>query len=530
MCIRDSLSTQWKCGVCEHYTCSECLEYIGPTKPRNVVDTPVETVVSDGTTEETATTTSATATANAFNPHVCKTENVESAKLIKKDSRKCPSCATPIFRVQGCNQMFCTYCNTNFDWASGKKINGVIHNPHYFEYMRTRTQEQINRDDENNRNNDDNININQASIRMEDRCNNTNLVENTQSQQMNLNIVYRWKRLNDLNESNMRKFNLPPNYIKRSHNLLNVSYEFLQELIRSVMHNMDNHVRGHNLNDAQEKERELRLLRVSYLSGDITEELFKHKVQIIDKKYSKINETLEVIAMANNVMNDLNFRFVDRLLKLVDFAKKIFGGGYYGMPKYGISYLLCLLSDFSEYIHLNNFVRKCLKEVANTYNNRVNGFHVFEVFSHSNYTFERYLNELYFVITYFFETNGVDVYSNLYSYHDRSTHIIHSYEKEKMPAIPSEWTAFYTMIEEEYNQFHALASAKASATATASATANSQILSIVDFQVLPYQEMKTNVQLLFTTLGKIGRHDMFIRTLSTNESYQIKKRMIERYI
>jgi hypothetical protein len=56
---------------------------------------------------------------------------------MKKECRCCPECGTNIFKIEGCNQMFCTNCNTPFDWTTGKKImNGAIHNPHYFEYLR----------------------------------------------------------------------------------------------------------------------------------------------------------------------------------------------------------------------------------------------------------------------------------------------------------------------------------------------------------------------------------------------------------
>ena len=66
---RGFLSSQWKCGICEEWTCKDCLEVIGPDK--NV-------------------------------EHVCKKENLESAKLIKKETRSCPKCATPIFKINGC--------------------------------------------------------------------------------------------------------------------------------------------------------------------------------------------------------------------------------------------------------------------------------------------------------------------------------------------------------------------------------------------------------------------------------------------
>ena len=104
------LSTAWKCGLCENWTCPHCFELKGPMK-----DDP-------------------------NNPHVCKEDNVKSAELIKKSTKNCPKCAIPIYKISGCDQMFCTECKIAFSWNTGEIDNGVIHNPHYFQAQRELAQ------------------------------------------------------------------------------------------------------------------------------------------------------------------------------------------------------------------------------------------------------------------------------------------------------------------------------------------------------------------------------------------------------
>jgi hypothetical protein len=111
------LSSAWKCGLCENYTCIDCFKVIGKKKK------------TDG--EEN---------------HVCDPSDVETAKLIKSSTKPCPKCGEGIEKGEGCDVMFCTGCHTGFNWVTGKILQDTqIHNPHYFEWQAKQGQEgQIN--------------------------------------------------------------------------------------------------------------------------------------------------------------------------------------------------------------------------------------------------------------------------------------------------------------------------------------------------------------------------------------------------
>ena len=103
---RGFLSTQWMCGLCNVKVCKDCHE--------------IKTVDNE---EE----------------HTCKKENLETVALMAKDTRHCPKCAANIFKIDGCDQMWCTQCHTAFSWRTGN-IETSVHNPHYYEYLRQNGQ------------------------------------------------------------------------------------------------------------------------------------------------------------------------------------------------------------------------------------------------------------------------------------------------------------------------------------------------------------------------------------------------------
>jgi len=98
---RGFMSTAYKCGTCQTQFCPSCRE-VRPDK--------------EG--------------------HTCDPALVATIAAIVKDSRPCPSCGMAISKVSGCDQMYCTACDTAYSYETGKVVTGVIHNPHYFERMK----------------------------------------------------------------------------------------------------------------------------------------------------------------------------------------------------------------------------------------------------------------------------------------------------------------------------------------------------------------------------------------------------------
>ncbi len=68
--------------------------------------------------------------------HECSANDLATMKLLRSDTKPCPSCATQIFKIAGCDQMWCTQCRVAFSWSTGKLDKGAIHNPHALRWNR----------------------------------------------------------------------------------------------------------------------------------------------------------------------------------------------------------------------------------------------------------------------------------------------------------------------------------------------------------------------------------------------------------
>lgn len=80
------------------------------------------------------------------NGHVCNDEDIETVNMLRQNTKPCPQCSIPIYKVSGCDQMWCTQCKTPFSWKTGARINQTIHNPHYYEWMQNRGDREMGRE------------------------------------------------------------------------------------------------------------------------------------------------------------------------------------------------------------------------------------------------------------------------------------------------------------------------------------------------------------------------------------------------
>ena len=215
---RGFLSTKWKCGICNVNVCVECHEM---------------------KTEE---------------EHECKKEDVETAKMIEKECKTCPKCATMIHKIDGCDLMWCVMCHTGFSWKTGRVETGNIHNPHYFEWLRKNGREERNP--------------------MEVQCGRE--IDNRFTRNLN-------EKMKEETEETRKTY---------------------MEKTRKVIHMREVEMRRYQTNIMEEN----RDLRISFLRNRITKEEWKKVLQKREKQMDKRRGILNIMGMYVNTMTDILYR------------------------------------------------------------------------------------------------------------------------------------------------------------------------------------------------------------------------------
>lgn len=267
---RGYLSSQWKCGLCKKWTCPDCHIIIGPDK--NV-------------------------------EHECNKDDLETAKLLDRDTKPCPKCSTGIFKIEGCDQMWCTLCHTAFSWRTGH-IETRIHNPHYFEFMRRSNGEAPRNQQDNN------------------ICGRD---------------ITDWAVRNSLNNLVQQKFNL-------KQHMKGLSY-----IIESVTHLSEVQVPLYRVDD-QENNLEL---RVQYMSNEIDEDKFKKLIQQANKKHAKKRETHDILALFQRTITEIVLRLIHSLETIEPNKRAVASAA--------------INKHVEEIEGIQNYANECFEEISFTY-------------------------------------------------------------------------------------------------------------------------------------------------------------------
>lgn len=267
------LRPDWKCGLCEHITCKSCHELIGPCNNENLNTSKISGDDSNNS--------------EIFKNHICKQENIDSAKLLNKDSKPCPKCHALIFKIDGCNQIWCTQCHTAFDWITGK-LENVIHNPHFYEWQRK--------------------NGGLARANGDIEC-------GMELNHYTMQQIY--ESIQNKYHNNLFKINIHLNHFQYDYdnedNINNYLWDNrlykLESIIRQAIHNYRIEINRFNTDYINHNE----YLRIKYLLNEIDENQFKKQIQINDKKNKKNTELRQILELCNTALTDIIFRFIDNL-------------------------------------------------------------------------------------------------------------------------------------------------------------------------------------------------------------------------
>ena len=251
---RGFLSTQWKCGLCDQWTCPDCHVIKGLHKDSE---------------------------------HVCNKDDLETAKLLAKDTKSCPKCATGIYKIEGCDQMWCTQCHTAFSWRTGR-IETHIHNPHYYEWQR--------------RNNGGVAPRNVGDFQCGREINHytaRHISTKVRDIYMENNHCSKYVRPSRYHDNRITQPSETP--------VMDQLATHIDNIVRTTMHIQRVQMPTYQVDQIEDN----LALRVDYLRNRITEDEFKVRIQRANKQHQKKREIGEIIHLFVQSITDILYRVND---------------------------------------------------------------------------------------------------------------------------------------------------------------------------------------------------------------------------
>ena len=229
------LDSSFNCGLCENKICKKCMEIKNET-------------------------------------HECESDTIETIKLLKKDTKPCPKCGQLIYKIDGCDQMWCPPCHTSFSWRTGQVETGNIHNPEYYRWMRE---------------------------------NNQTLARNPEDEPYDpcANVLPSYNQIISVMRSHFAA--------KKSNTTLIDSYETITIL---NMHRLIRHIEMLNTNRTYtitREENDLKGLRAQYLLNTLNKDSWKMKLQKLDKKKEKETKMINVW----NLLSMVLYEYIGKIME-----------------------------------------------------------------------------------------------------------------------------------------------------------------------------------------------------------------------
>ncbi len=220
--------------------------------------------------------------------HICKKDDIESVNALKQNTKPCPNCAVPIFKLDGCDQMWCVSCHTAFSWQTGN-IETKIHNPHYFQWL--------------------NKNRKSNEIAAE-----RNPLDFACGRELDYHFI---------SDFNTLQHKIITSY--KNHHGLHILqfYGKINDLIQKISHILHDTIPQYQEN-RQNKNKEL---RIKYLLNEINESIFKKNLFSNEKFTLRNKEILDILIMYVHVSTDIIYKIYDNAYGII-YRREAFNENY----------------------------------------------------------------------------------------------------------------------------------------------------------------------------------------------------------